>query len=214
LGGWSYTLGGGDKTQAGQGNRDYWVVKIDANGNKQWDKVFGGSGEDNLAALVTTPDGGFLLGGSSSSPRSGDVSKTAFSSQYGDHDYWVVKIDGNGNKQWDKMLTATSDEELTSLLVTADGGFLLGGMSAGLNQYDKTAPQRGLGDYWIVKLDSSGNKLWDQAVGGTSNWDNLANLLPTSDGGFVASGRSQSNAGGEKTVGTKGAYDFWIVKMK
>lgn len=215
LGGYSGTEGGGgDKTQTGRGNYDYWVVKIDANGAKQWDKVFGGSGEDKLVGLVASPDGGFLLGGSSNSPVSGDVSKAALFSNIGQHDYWVVKIDASGNKQWDKMLNATSDETLGSLAVTSDGGFLLGGTSAGLPERDKTVPQKGLGDYWIVKLDASGTKLWDQVVGGTDNWDHLTNLVTTSDGGIVASGYSSSNAGGDKTDNNRGIWDYWIVKLK
>src|SRR5438477_315792 len=58
LGGWSYSGISGDKTQASQGGWDYWIIKTDANGVKQWDARFGGNGDDNFFSLQQTPDGG------------------------------------------------------------------------------------------------------------------------------------------------------------
>ena len=98
LGGTSYSGISGDKTQASRGDMDYWIVKTDANGIKQWDKTFGGDGDDGLFSLQQTIDGGYILGGYSNSGIGGDKTQAS----RGDYDYWIVKTDANGMKQWDK----------------------------------------------------------------------------------------------------------------
>jgi hypothetical protein len=97
--GYSYSGISGNKTTAGYGGADYWVVKVDAIGNKVWDKAFGGSSEDYLFTVQQTSDGGYILGGATSAPVSGN--KT--SPSYGDFDCWVVKTYASGNKQWDDI---------------------------------------------------------------------------------------------------------------
>jgi hypothetical protein len=78
----------GDITQPAQGNYDYWVVKVNSNGVKDWDKRFGGSNEDRLTSLKQTSDGGYILGGYSSSGISGDKTQET----QGLTDYWIVKL--------------------------------------------------------------------------------------------------------------------------
>jgi hypothetical protein len=79
----------GDKTQASQGDFDYWIVKTDAGGVKQWDARFGGSIDDVLTSLQQTADGGYILGGYSYSGISGDKTQAS----QGLTDYWIVKTD-------------------------------------------------------------------------------------------------------------------------
>ena len=93
-------VSGGDITDEPKGSDDFWVLKIDANGNKIWDKRYGGAGWDGLARMLETTDGGYLLGGHSQSNISGDKSENAF----GKADFWVLKIDADGAKVWDKPL--------------------------------------------------------------------------------------------------------------
>ena len=62
----------GEKTEATRGNYDYWIVKINADGKKIWDKTFGGNDSETLSSIVATSDGGFLLGGYSVSGISGE----------------------------------------------------------------------------------------------------------------------------------------------
>ena len=98
--GYSYSGAGGDKSQNSQGGNDYWAVKIDGNGNKVWDKTFGGTSNDYAQSVVSTSDdGGYLLVGYS-------CLETNHRIRRGD-DYWAVKIDGNGNKVWDKTFGGT-----------------------------------------------------------------------------------------------------------
>jgi hypothetical protein len=208
LGGYSDSFISGDKTEASKGYGDYWVVKLDTAGNKQWDKTIGGSGPDWLTSLQQTQDGGYILGGRSDSPINDD--KTEASKGY--YDYWVVKLDGAGNKQWDKTFGGSRFDYLSSVQQTQDGGYILGGYSDSFISGDKTEVTIGLDDYWMVKLDTAGNKQWDKTTGG-SGWDRLYALQPTADGGYILGGYSDSDVSGDKTEASRGFYDYWVVKL-
>ncbi|WP_216688486.1 hypothetical protein [Hymenobacter siberiensis] len=214
-----YIMGGittsglsGDKTEPSRGLRDYWVVKIDAQGTKQWDKTFGGSSYDELYDIVPTRDGGYLLGGSSSSGISGDKSEPS----KGYDDYWVIKIDALGTKQWDRTIGGVTTDYLYNVLQTADGGYLLGGNSYSGVGADKTGPSRGGGDFWVVKLNAQGQKVWDKTYGGSgSDYNGFKNMSLTQDGGFLIGGFSDSGVSGEKTQPCWGGSDgdYWVLKL-
>jgi len=208
FGGWSQSNMGADKSENGRGGYDYWVVKIDGNGLKQWDKTFGGSGDDELYSLEQTSDGGYILGGWSSSDMGADKSENG----RGDLDYWVVKIDGNGVKQWDKTFGGGGYDELYSLEQTSDGGYILGGWSSSDMGADKSENSRGYWDYWVVKIDGNGVKQWDKTFGG-NNYDALESLQQTTDGGYILGGRSSSNIGADKSENCRGFEDYWVVKI-
>lgn len=211
LGGNSNSNAGLDKSEDaywGQGN-DFWIIKISANGTKQWDKTYGGTRNETLAAMKQTPDGGYILGGSSSSGIS-DVKTESSKDQ--ENDYWVIKINASGTRQWDRTLGGTSSDELNSLELTASGGYILGGTSFSGISGNKTASLKGLTDYWVVQLSANGSKQWDKTYGG-QQYDNLQSVIRTSDGGFLLGGQSQSPNGADKTEATAGGSDFWIIKV-
>jgi hypothetical protein len=189
LGGSSKSDRGGDKSDSCKGAADYWIVKIDEKGNKLWDKTLGGEGYDDLSTLRSTPDGGFLLGGSSSSNVGGDKSDSC----KGGPDYWIVKIDAQGNKLWDKTFGNNQYDVLCIILPVSNGGFLLGGSC----WIDK-----GAYDYWIIKIDAQGNKLWDKTYGGSKVSESLSTIVATTDGGFLLGGN-------------RGMWwaDYWIIKI-
>jgi len=207
LAGYSFSGISGDKTQATWGSYDYWVVKTDAVGNKIWDKDLGGSSLDELYAAGNTDDGGIILGGNSMSNISGDKSEN----NWGLRDYWIVKLDSLGNKIWDKTIGGSATDWLTSIKLTHDGNFILGGYSNSLVSGNKTQGSNGGSDYWIVKADSLGNILWDKVLGGSAD-DELNKIIPTSDGGFMFAGDSQSGISGDKTENNLGATQTWIIK--
>lgn len=208
LGGNSFSGISGDKTQAPVGSGDYWIVKLDPEGNKLWDKTIGGSGYDELTSLYQTSDGGYILGGWSISPASGDKTEDA----KGSYDYWVVKVDSTGNRQWDKTLGGNKVDFLFSLQQTKDGGYIVGGWSNSDISGDKTEVPRGIIDYWVLKLNADGEKEWDKTLGGNES-DRLAALQQTSDGGYLLGGTTLSEVGGDKTAASKGSADFWLVKL-
>ncbi|MBA2423332.1 MAG: hypothetical protein H0V61_08925 [Chitinophagales bacterium] len=207
LAGWSESGISGQKTQPSNGSSDYWILKVNANGNKQWDARYGGSGDDELRALEQTADGGYIMAGTSNSGISGD--KTQINK--GENDFWMVKADANGVKQWDKDFGGSDIEELNAVHQTADGGYILGGWSRSGVSGDKSQPIQGINDYWIVKTDENGVKLWDARYGGSEH-EYLYSLEQTSDGGYIIGGYSESDISGDKTQMGQGGYDFWIVK--
>jgi hypothetical protein len=218
LGGMSSSDVGGDKSEPVWGNSiDFWIVKTDSSGNKQWDKRFGGTHNDHLKSLELTADGGYILGGWSFSGMNGDKTQPNWDTTSGTSDYWVVKIDSLGNKLWDKRFGGTLADELYSLRKTADGGYILGGTSASQISGDKTEANRDstlypTADYWVVKIDSLGNKQWDKRFGGTGAEFELGEIILTNDNGYLFSGRSMSQLSGDKYENNLGAVQTWIVK--
>jgi hypothetical protein len=218
LGGSSTSDSSGDKTQPqwlGGNWCDYWMVKTDSMGAKQWDKRFGGTSYDGLSAIQQTTDGGYILGGTSTSDSSGDKTQPSRGSTL--QDYWIVKTDAFGNKQWDKRFGGSDDDVLYALEQTKDGGYILGGYSESGKNGDKTQSgwTGGWPDYWVVKIDSAGTKLWDKRYGGT-DVDILYSLRQTLDGGYILGGVSNSIISGDKTepvIGSSAAYDYWIIKI-
>ncbi|QMU28780.1 hypothetical protein [Adhaeribacter radiodurans] len=195
-----YILGGtsgsgisDDKSQANKGpcgeycTSDYWIVKLKADGSKEWDKTIGGDRDDYLTSLQLTSDGGYMLGGSSNSGKSGDKSEEnkGKESEYGyPTDYWIVKLKADGTKEWDKTIGGDSGDELTSLQQTRDGDYILGGTSSSGKSGDKTEISKGYSDLWLVKIDGKGQKIWDKTYGGMY-YDYLASVIITPDGGYL-----------------------------
>ncbi|TGE21074.1 T9SS type A sorting domain-containing protein [Hymenobacter metallicola] len=179
------------------------------------DYAFGGSGSDFSTAALPTSNGGLLLAGSTFSPAGGDVSQPRFSSGI-EADFWLVQTDAQGNKQWDKRFGGTGDDRLLTMLPTADGGYLLCGSSTSGASYDHTAPSRGANDYWVVKIDSRGTKLWDKSYG-TSGGDMLTTAVAAPDGGFLLVGWTSSPddpaPNGDRTEPLLGDSDAWLVKI-
>jgi hypothetical protein len=211
LGGYSFSNTSGEKTQNSKGSADYWIVKLDSSGNIQFDKTIGGNSFDNLFALQQTTDGGYILGGTSFSNHSGDKTENS----RGGTDFWVVKLNSSGNIEWDKTIGGSDEDDLSSLQQTTDGGYILGGLSFSNISGEKTESNKGVADFWIVKLDGNGNIQFDKTIGGSSN-DNLSALQQTSDGGYILGGHSFSNISGDKTEnsrGSEGFADYWVVKL-
>ncbi|WP_439881153.1 T9SS type A sorting domain-containing protein [Pontibacter sp. MBLB2868] len=208
LGGRSLSGISGEKSEASRGGADYWLVKITADGSKVWDKTYGGDGTDWLHALTKTSDGGYVLGGSSSSGVSGEKSEAS----RGNSDYWVLKLNTDGSKVWDKTYGGSKLDDFRALTITMDGGYLLAGLSESGISGEKTEESRGGEDSWVVKLNADGSKAWDKTYGGSAN-DWFSAIVATTDGGFLLGGGSGSGAAGDRTEATKGGYDNWVIKL-
>jgi hypothetical protein len=183
LGGYSASGISGDKTEASLIYFDYWIVKLDAFGSIEWQNTIGGSNEDVLNSVIQTTDGGYLLGGYSESGISGDKTEAWL----GGADYWVVKLDDTGNIEWQNTIGGSNTDIIYSVIQTLDGGYLLGGYSSSGISVDKTEANLGGADYWVVKLDATGNIEWQNTIGGSS-FDYLYSVIQTSDGGYLLGG--------------------------
>src|SRR5690606_27234208 len=149
------------------------------------------------------------MAGYSISGISGDKTKTNQGVKYN----WIVKIDGvSGNVLWDKAYGGSDSDVLRDIIQTLDGGFLAGGYSKSNISGDKTENSQGDFDFWILKLDASGNLVWQNTIGG-SGIDYPRDVKQLMDGSYMIGGWSNSNISGDKTENSNGGYDYWLVKV-
>jgi hypothetical protein len=220
VGGSSSSNISGDKTENSFGDTDYWVVKLDSSGTVVWDKTIGGSDKDTFSSLLQTPDGGYLIGGTSNSPISGNKTENYVGyvpSTTGFEDYWIVKLNATGVIEWQKTIGGTNYDYLQSMINTPDGGFIIGGSSASGVSGVKTESNRGSvgADYWLLKLDNIGTIQWQRTLGGSAG-DSLEMIINTTDGGYLIGGNSTSGISGEKTdnaLSADGNSDMWVLKL-
>ena len=173
---------------------DFWLVKTDADGVMQWNKTYGGTGDDEAWALVQTSDGGYALAGDY------DVGEYVY-------DFWLVKTDAAGNHLWNKTYGGhgvMDSDTCRSVVQTTDGGYTMGGTTFSYGA--------GNGDAWLVKTDAAGNYLWNKTCGGTG-YESAWALVQTSDGGYVIAGDSNSDFWLLKTFGLGEApmLEVWLA---
>jgi hypothetical protein len=118
--------------------------------------------DDFIDHIVQTSDSGYILAGSSASSISGYKSEDT----RGFFDYWVVKLNKRGKKEWDKTIGGNDYEFCSPFIVTSEGGILLGGFSQSNISGEKTQNSRGGYDIWLVKLTGKGKVQWDRTIGG------------------------------------------------
>ena len=119
-----------------------------------WSRPFGGSANEIAYLVIPTSDNGYVVVGSSGS-NDGDVS-----GQHGATDFWMVKLNSQGDTLWTKALGGTGAETATSVRQTSDNGFILSGYS---NSSDGDVPgNKGGYDYWLVKLTQTGTISWSK----------------------------------------------------
>lgn len=218
LGGTSNSDKGLDKKYESLGQEDFWIIKLDAKGGELWQKTIGGNGMERLLSIAQTKDGGYILGGTSSSDRSDSnkspeaIKNKKNENSRGNLDYWVVKLKTDGSVEWQKTIGGKYVDELKAIEQTSDGGYILGGYSNSPISGDRTEPNFGMGDYWIVKLDKDGTIQWQRAYGGDKD-DNLFVLHQTKDGGYIVGGNSNSGATNSKLKTNRKGTDFWVLKL-
>ncbi len=183
------------------GSGDVWVLKLDALGNVQWEKNYGGSGLDAARDVIQTSDGGYLITAFSESSN-GDVPMNL-----GFQDVWVLKLNSAGNLEWQTVRGGSVQEQPWSCSETVDG-YLIGG-STGSNDNDVSG-NHGSFDIWVFKLDLNGAFQWQRCYGGSAS-DVLTDAQALGDGGFILAGFSHSTDG---DVSHYSAYaDYWVVRI-
>jgi hypothetical protein len=162
----------------GSSNGDFWLVKTDSTGNAQWNKTYAMGAPAVASCVIQTADGGYALAG------------------YANYDFGLVKVDSSGNMEWNKTYGGVGADWAHSVIQTEDGGYALAGFySSGYGT--------GGSDFWLVKVDSTGNMLWNKTYGGTE-YDDAWSVVHTPDGGYALAGYTYSFGAGSS--------DFWLVK--
>jgi hypothetical protein len=141
------------------GGSDIWVVKLNPAGGIQWQKVLGGNAFDSGRSIYPTTDGGYILTGVTYSDTTGDVGPN-----HGKSDIWVVKLFQTGDIQWQKVLGGTGSESGRSIQQTAEGEYILSGLTDSDNTGD-VGPNHGGSALWMVKLNPTGTILWQEVLG-------------------------------------------------
>jgi len=130
-----YAIAGAISISAG--DKDVYVIKLDAKGNLQWTKTIGGEKNDGGRSLIQTSDGGYAIAGYTTSFGAGDC------------DVYVVKLDANGKLQWTKTIGGPDSEEGVYLIQTSDGGYAIAGTTRSFGA--------GETDVYFIKLDKNGD---------------------------------------------------------
>jgi len=200
-----YTSSVNGNVTGNHGNDDAWVVKLDANGNIQWQKALGGTLQDRAADIRIAADGGYIIAGFTMS-NDGDVTLN-----HGWCDVWIVKLNSEGNKQWDKTLGGTYCDVLNCIDLTSDGGFIISG-NTNSEDGDVNGGNSSINNYdiWAAKLDASGTIQWQKTLGG-SDLENAYSIQQTPDGGYFTMGFTASGDG--DVTGYHGNGDMWAIKL-
>jgi len=182
---------------------DAWVLKIDASGNKIWQRTYGGNGNDALISLAKANDGGYIAVGTSSSTN-GDIS-----GNHGNSDVWMVKLDETGNLQWQKCLGGENEDYGTSVIPAIDGGYLVASYT---NSYAGNVTNlHGYTDGWLLNVDNSGNIKWQKTFGG-KDIDQIYNVIKSVDNNYLTIGYTQSSD--IDPANYKGGFsDAWVLKL-
>lgn len=174
----------GSTESFGQGQRDMFILKTDRNGGTEWAKSLGGSEEERGFSVIQTEDGGYAIGGSTTSLS------------FGKRDAILYRLDGQGNLLWSKTYGGFDNDNIFNLKQTQDGGLIF------------TAVQFSFGagshDFWVVRLDALGQVLWAKSYGGNDE-EHARVILPTPDGNFLVVGHT-------RTFGV-GGWDFLLLKI-
>jgi hypothetical protein len=201
---------------------NYWIVSIDSNGNKLWDKRWGGLIAETSPFILKLNSGNYVTCGSSLSQIGADKTEPNYTLSTSVYDYWLVKFDSVGNKIWDKVYGGTDKEYISlqrdgeyyeiSLIADDHDSFVLAGRTESPVSGDISEPSRGSSDVWIVKIDSSGNKVWDKRFG-NSTLSQGTYINHSNDGGYIFSSLTPGPNNGDVTDPLIGNNEMWVVKL-
>ena len=170
----------------GYNDWDAWVIALDSDGNEQWARTYGGSTVDIGQSIVATPDGGALLAGWTGS-SDGDVSTPL----HGEYDGWLVKLDANGDIEWDRSYGGSGVDQFQDILALPGGDYLVLGASTSSN--GDITEYHGNWDVWLMRVDASGTILWSHSYGG-SDPDSPFSMIPY-QGNYLIAGSTTSSDG-------------------
>jgi hypothetical protein len=183
---------------------DSWVVKLTSTGAVSWSTAFGGNYHDRFESVVQTTDGGYVIAGETASSNLPNYHTAITGITF---DCFIVKINSTGGLVWQKLYGGAGGEFARSIIQTSDGGFAIAGYNGG-NGGEVTG-NKGFDDAWLVKLNISGNLLWQKSYGGSTN-DDASSLVENADGTITLACTAGSTDG--DITNFINLRDYWIVK--
>ena len=162
---------------------DFYIMKINENGDSLWTNSFGGEHTDKSLSIQQTIDGGYVMFGWSKSKS--NISSGNYNY---DSDYWMLKTDENGDSLWSKSFGKPGFDWGRDIHQNIDGGYLLIGDMNSLGFSLENGQDR---DMYLIKTDENGDSLWSKNYGnfdGEISYDEGYSIEPTTDGGYVITG--------------------------
>ncbi len=190
------------------GNKDFWIIKVDNSGNLQWQKSFGYSGLDAGKTLVQTNDNGYLITGVLDVTASGGQGNSRNSQRHAGGDIWAIKLNSFGDKEWSKYYGGSFTDTPLGVVKTNDNGFIIVG-SSDSDDVD-ISNNKGSYDFWVIKVSSTGNLVWEKNFGG-SEIDEARAITATNDGNYIIVGDTRSSD--KDVTNNNGAADLWMIKI-
>ncbi len=200
LGMYSRSTVGGSKKTENFGEGDYWIIKLSKDGKVEWEKNFGGKGDDHLRTLALTSTG-YLIGGESRSERSGNKSVGIIEGT----DLWLISLNNRGEDTWQKSYNFKNRDVLMGMSVIEKKekgeknkdlttGILLGGYTQAEGRMEADDEK-----FWMLYLDENGNEQWRKHVKGQSSKkeERLSDIKLNRDGSIILAGTSAEELGKE-----------------
>ena len=202
---------GHDISEARKGGYDLWVIQLDNNWAKIWDRRYGGNSNEYLwgkRSVLQNSDGSLIIGANTQSSASGDVSETKLAGS----EIWIIKIASNGELLWENLLLAPGAQWAVNLSINSSGGYTVGSSGGIASGGDITSTWIGGNDVVLFKLDKNGNKIDDKLIGELI-YDGEPKIAESSQGNQAILIQSSSGLGNYKSEPSRGGYDLWLVNF-
>ena len=167
----------------GSGTIDFWLIKVNSEGDSLWSRSYGGMNWDECSSIQQTADNGYILAGFTRSPDTGYS------------DFRLVRTDANGDSLWSQAYGGQGDDLCTSALQSSNGNYLLTGYTSSFGNDNR--------DSWIVRINEDGDSLWSITFGGSGD-DYFESIHQTIDYGFIVAGTTLTHSTGRSA--------FWLMR--
>ena len=201
-----YSMSSDGNGSNNEGFHDNWILKLDSSGEIQWEKSYGFSGHDHAYSVLQTNDGGFFMTGFLDVTASGGEGNSR--RRHGVGEFWCHRLNANGDVIWRRYFGGTQNDRSFSAVQANDGGFVITGFTES-NDFDIT-DSRGSYDFWVIKLDTNGNLVWETSIGG-AGIDQGRSIVKTNNNSYLIVGNSFSTDGDISQ--NLGNSDFFIANL-
>jgi hypothetical protein len=178
---------------------EFFGIKLNALGEFQWYRYYGGTQNDRVNDIIEANDGGIVMVGYSESNDFDVVGAK------GSYDYWVIKIDASGHLHWKKNYGGSDIDQAYGIAKTDHNSYLIVGQSNSTDG-DVTNP-KGNSDVWVIHIDDHGHLIWDKSFGG-SQFETGYAIKKSSNNQYVVLGHSRSN---DNQIINKGQNDVYLL---